>query len=182
MIRRILGVDPGLASAAACVYGYDGGKNYPEILGVLDVPTINDDTEKEIDGQAFRRFILQHDPDICYMERATTMPSIPDPRTGMRRQMGTATMGRYFAGVGALRATVRLCDLEIVHVMPGQWKKALGLVGEKKRGSLELVRNLHPESADRWFKRQKDHNRGEAALIAIWGAARCDLIQLRPAA
>lgn len=181
MIRRILGVDPGLASAAACVYGYDGGKNYPQILGVLDVPTTGEGPDKEIDVAAFQRFIRQHDPDICYMEKATTMPSIPDPKTGFRRQMGTATMGRYFAGVGALRAVVRLCAVDIVPVMPGQWKKALGLIGEKKRGSLELVRNLHPESAD-LFKLQKHHNRAESALIAIFGAARCDLIQLRAAA
>src|SRR5262245_10706562 len=84
MIRRILGIDGGLASGAAAVYGY-GGKNYPEIIGVIDIPTTGEGPERMIDAPKFGEWIISMAPDICYMERATTMPSIPDPRTGIRR-------------------------------------------------------------------------------------------------
>ena len=181
MIRKILGVDPGLASATASVFGYREGSSSPEILAVFDIPTKGEDAAKRIDACAFGNWIDRMEPDICYMENANTMPSLPD-KNGFRRGMGVASAGRYMRAAGALEATVDLCGLDIVFVQPVTWKRALGLIGENKGGSLELIRGLYPGCADKWFKRQKDHNRAESALIAIYGASRTDIISLQTAA
>jgi hypothetical protein len=177
IIRRVLGVDPGLASAAAAVFGFHK-HNYPEILGVLDVPTFGEGTTKRIDVVMFRRWLMELDPDFAYVEAASTMPAIPDAK-GFRRAMGAGSAGRYMRAAGALEACVELCGIEWCSVQPAVWKRALGLVGPNKGNSLDLIRSTYPNVADKWFKRKLDHNRAEASLIAIWGAARCDLITLQ---
>jgi crossover junction endodeoxyribonuclease RuvC len=125
------------------------------------------------------RWIGEHDPDRAYIETATAMPAIPDSH-GHRRGMGAGTMARYMRAAGAIDAAVELAGLHIVHVMPAQWKRAVGLVGPNKRDSLAVIRATYPADAGRWFSRQKDHNRAEAALIAMYGAARADMIDLKP--
>jgi len=180
-ITKILGLDPGLASATASVFGYANGKNYPEILGIFDIPTRGEGTSKRIDVQAFFDWLEKLEPSIAYIEAANTMPAIPD-KFGNRRGMGIASAGRYMRAAGALEACVELFGIDIVMVQPRTWKSALGLSGPNKRDSLDLIRDLYPEMADVWFKRQKDHNRAEAVGLAIFGAARCDLISLQAAA
>jgi len=180
-IYKVLGVDPGLSSATAAVFGYADGAKVPEILGVLDIPTKGEGTTKRIDGQAFFDWLEKMEPDIGYVEVANTMPAIPD-KFGNRRGMGAGSSGRYMRAAGALENTVDLFGIDIVYVQPVTWKRSLGLIGEKKASSLELIRALYPAVADTWFKRQKDHNRAESCLLAIYGAARCDLISLQEAA
>jgi hypothetical protein len=190
MIRKVLGVDPGLASATAAVFGYDGRKNYPEVLGVFDVPTKGEDAAKRIDGRAFWRWIGTMDPDIAYIENANTMPAIPD-KSGKRRGMGSASSGRYMRAAGALENTVDLAGIDIVMTQAATWKRALRLIGENKDQSIALAVELCP-SARQWLPTkvrkgvttdvQKFHNRAESILIALYGAIRCDLVNLRMAA
>ena len=181
MIRKVLGLDPGLASATATVFGYADGKKSPEILGILDIPTKGEGPAKRIDGQQFFDWLEKMEPGIAYIENASTMPSIPD-KFGQRRGMGVASAGRYMRAAGSLETVVDLFGIDTVLVHPVVWKRALGLIGENKTSSLALIRGLYPECADKWFKRQKDHNRAESTLIAIYGALRCDLITLQAAA
>lgn len=55
-------------------------------------------------------------------------------------------------------------------VAPGTWKKALGLSSDKA-ASLHKARLLYPD-APLGFK--KDHNRGEAILLATYARSRFD--------
>lgn len=180
-IKRCLGVDPGLSSATATVFGYGDGSIFPEILDIFDIPTKGEGTTKRIDAQKFFDWLERTDPHIAYIENANTMPAIPD-ENGFRRGMGAASAGRYMRAAGSLETVVDLFGIDTVLIQPVTWKRALGLIGENKGGSLELIRGLYPDCADKWFKRQKDHNRAESALIALYGAARCDLIKLQMAA
>lgn len=179
--RRICGIDVGLASAAAAAYGYDGGSNYPKLLSVFDLPTIGDAGGKRIDVAAFHRWLGEQDCSIAYVENATAMPAVPDA-SGKRRGMGAGTMARYLRACGAIEAAVTLSGMETVLVMPAVWKRALGLLKADKRASLDLVRGLFPEVAGSWFKFQYHHNRAEACCLALYGAARCDLVDLKLAA
>jgi hypothetical protein len=181
MIRRCLGLDPGLATATAAVFGYADGSRSPDILGIFDIPTRGDGTAKRIDVQALFDWLEKMNPQIAYLENASTMPSMPD-QFGNRRGMGIASSGRYMRAAGALEACVELFGIDIVMVQPRTWKAALGLSGSNKGGSLDLIRGLYPDMVDIWFKRKKDHNRAEATLLAIYGAARADLISLKMAA
>lgn len=180
MIRRCLGLDPGLATATAAVFGYKDGSRRPEILGVLDIPTRGDGTLKRINVTALFDWLETMSPDIAYIEAANTMPAIPD-RFGVRRGMGIASAGRYMRAAGALEACVELFGIDTVMVQPRTWKSALGLQGPDKTLSLSLIRGLYPDLADKWFARKKDHNRAEAVCLAIHGAARADIISLKAA-
>jgi hypothetical protein len=179
-IRRVLGLDPGLSSATAAVFGYPEGKAWPEILGIFDIPTTGEGTTKRINGQAFFDWLETMNPDIAYVEVANTMPAIPD-KFGIRRGMGIASAGRYMRAAGALENTIDLFGIDLVYVQPRTWKSAFELSGPNKGNSLDLIRGLYPDLV--WqFSRKKDHNRAEACLMAIYGAARCDLINLKIAA
>lgn len=178
MIRKVLGVDPGLATAAAAVFGYERGCNLPTILGVFDIPTKNEGPAKRINGRAFGEWVMRMSPDIAYIENASTMPAPPDAK-GHRARMNAAHIGRYMRAAGAIETTVDLCGVDIVMTQPATWKRTVGLITRDKNGSLDLIRALYPEVANRWFKLQKHNHRAEATLIAIHGAVRCDLISLQ---
>jgi hypothetical protein len=176
--RRILGIDAGLSSGAAAVYGYDGSARLPALLAVTDLPTRGEGTAKRIDVTAFRHWLMQHDVSFAYIENANAMPAIPDA-TGFRRPMGGGTMARYLRAAGATEACVELCGIDWASVQPGVWKKALGLAGPNKGNSVDLARQLFPERAATWFKFKKSHNIAESSLLALYGAARCDLVELK---
>jgi hypothetical protein len=190
LVRRCLGVDPGIASATAAVFGYADGKNYPDILGVLDVPTKGDGAAKRIDGQAFFDWLEKLDPQIAYFENANTMPSIPD-KFGVRRPMGSASSGRYLRAAGALENTVDLFGIDTVFIQSTTWKRALGLIGEDKSQSIARAVELCP-NARQWLptKTRKGvvsdvqgfHNRAESILISVYAGLRTDLISLQAAA
>lgn len=178
-VSRVLGVDPGSSSGAAAIFGYDGPiRGMPRILGVLDIPTKGEDGGKRIDVLSFQNWIMRHDPQVAYVENATAMPAIPD-QFGKRRGMGAGTMARYLRAAGAIEATVALCGIDVVLTMPFQWKRRMGLAGPDKANSLDLIRGMYPEAVPTWFKLQKHHNRAEAALLAIYGAMRADMIDLK---
>lgn len=189
-VIRVLGVDPGLASATAAVFGYADGAKVPEILGVLDIPTRGEETAKRIDGQAFFDWLEKMDPHLAYVENANTMPSIPD-KFGNRRAMGSASSGRYLRAAGALENTVDLFGIDTVYIQSTVWKRALNLIGENKSQSIARAVELCP-SARQWLptKTRKGvvsdvqgfHNRAESILIAIYGGLRTDLISLQEAA
>jgi hypothetical protein len=61
---------------------------------------------------------------------------------------------------GVLLLVFRSVQAEIVKVSPQEWKGKLGLVGEPKRASVDLARELYPESGI------KEHNMADALLIA----------------
>lgn len=177
MRHRILGIDAGLSSGAAAVYGYDGNTKLPALLAITDLPTRGDDSAKRIDVTKFRMWLMRHDPDFAFVENANAMPAIPDAN-GVRRGMGAGTMARYMRAAGATEACVELCGIDWVAVQPGVWKKKLGLAGPNKGNSVELARMLFPERAATWFKFKKSHNLAEASLLALYGAIRCDLVQI----
>lgn len=187
-LNRVLGIDAGLSSGAAAIFGHDGSlSNFPKVLGVLDIPTTGEGAGKRIDVCAFQRWIGQHDPDIGYVENATAMPAIPN-KFGARRGMGAGTMARYMRAVGAIESTVMLCGMDMVPVMPAVWKRAMRLVGPDKDQSIERAVSLCSD-ARKWLPTkirkgvesdvQKYHNRAEAILIAVYGAMRVGMIDLR---
>ena len=176
--RKILGIDAGLSSGAAAIYGYDGNASLPTLIAVTNLPTRGEGPSKRIDVMAFQRWIWLHEPSFAYIENANAMPAIPDA-SGHRRGMGAGTMARYLRAAGATEACVELCGVDWASVQPGVWKRALGLIGPNKGNSVDLARQLFPERAATWFKFKNSHNKAEACLIALYGAVRTDMIDLR---
>jgi len=178
-ILKVVGIDVGLTSAAAAIYGFkDLPRGTPTLQTVFSLPTIGEDGGKRIDVLAFQGWLREQSPDIAYIENATAMPSQPGP-DGHRRSMGAGTMARYLRACGAIEATVACCGVQSVLIMPAVWKRAMKLSGPNKQNSVDLIRGLCPERAATWFKFKKSHNLAEAALLSIYGASRVDMIELK---
>ena len=68
--------------------------------------------------------------------------------------------GTILGVIGALVIPVR-------RVSPAKWKKALGLNSDGETSRARAIETW-PEQAH-LFERKKDHNRAEAALLALYG-------------
>lgn len=192
MIHRLcVGIDVGLSSAAAAVYGYAAGAavyglaraNHPRLISTTPIKTVGEDGARRIDVEWLRDWLLWSKASIAYVENATAMPDPnPDPRTGLRARMGAGTMARYLRACGAIEATVTLAGLDSVLVTPTTWKRALGLLKTGKNASVDLMRELFPEHASTTFRYYKSHNIADAVGIAIYGALRCELVKINASA
>jgi len=165
MIRTVLGVDPGKSSAALALFGYRDSPR-PRLITTAEIPTFPD-------GQRIDWFWLQDwcqmwRPDIAYIENATAM--------------GEGTVSGYLKAAGAIEAAISLSGIDSVYVMPSIWLRELGLIGKTKNDSVDLARKLFPEHAETTFKFYKSHNSAQAALLALYGGIRTDLVQIRTAA
>lgn len=180
MITSVAGIDVGFTGSAA-IFGHPSGgvSNWPRLIDIYDFQTVGDGGSKRIDILHFQSWLLDHRPGRAYIENANAMPSIPDAK-GVRRGMGAGTSARYMRCAGHIEATVACSGVEATMVGPAVWKRALGLVGPNKNNSIDLALDLCPD-AGKWLKRKKDHNRAEAVLIAVYGAMRNDIIELRAA-
>lgn len=188
-MTKVVGVDVGLASAAAALYGYANGSNLPALLGTFKIPTIGEDGARRIDVRALGEWLIRTGAGTAYVENATAMPDpTPDPKTGKRAKMGAASMARYLRACGAIEAAVTLSGLHGVLVMPAVWQRAVGLTmmrrgcateSAKKNCSVILARQVFPERAATTFRFFKSHNEAEGSLIALYGASRLDLVSLK---
>lgn len=178
MIRIVAGIDVGLSSAAAAIYGYAKGSNTPVLISTTPIKTIGEGVTKRIDVEWLWDWLVASGADIVYVERGK-----------VRSAQGT--MSDYLRACGQIEATVILAGLDEVMVPPEVWQRALGLTAmrrplatesAKKNCSVILARELFPERADSTFKYFNSHNEAEASLIALYGAARCDLVNLQMAA
>ena len=78
---------------------------------------------------------------------------------------GVASSGKFMRAAGAIEAIGTIIGDTFILVRPQVWKKHHGLIGTEKADSLELARRLWPDAP---LARVKDHNRGDALLMAMW--------------
>lgn len=81
--------------------------------------------------------------------------------------VGTRHVATMAFNYGVLLGALAWRSIPVVEVTPAKWKAALN-VSPDKNGSREQASRIFPDDTDQW-KRVKDHNRAEAALIAWWG-------------
>lgn len=140
----ILGVDPGLGGALALLER-DGS-----LQQLLDMPTL--------DGEVSAVGLLEiptGDIEGAVIEWVHLMPKIGT--------MAARSMGMSLATVHTW-LTVR--GVPTTRVAPSVWKRAMGLSSDKDQ-SRALACRLWPKDEPS-FKRKKDADRAEAALIAYW--------------
>jgi len=167
-MKRLLAIDPGI-SGAACLFVC--GSLVPiEPGGLIDLPTVGDAKQREIDVLAFRDWMLQMEPDECIIEQVQAMPSIPGP-DGVRRSMGAASSFNFGGAYRVLKAIPMLFNIPTRPVTPQRWRKLYGLKGGE--GSKETSRQLALQKwpcLSSYLNRKMDHQRAEAVLIAnyLW--------------
>lgn len=154
---RILGVDPGAGGALALLDG--------PLLRIADMPTFvvsrGKAAKAEVDVRALFDLLAGWGPDVCYFEQVS---GIPGQAAGAAFNFGRAA--------GLAEAAAKSTPARFVFVPPATWKRKLGLLGggkpEAKDAARALATNLFPASAAE-FRRKKDADRAEAALIAEYG-------------
>lgn len=139
----ILGIDPGKTGALAMLYK-DG------TLYVEDTPSL----KKEINAAAVAGIIEEFHPTVAVIENVNSF--------GMGRQSAF----NFGQGVGVFKGVLAAFGVPYISVTPTKWKRHYGISSDKEVARATATR-LFPTKAD-LFKRKKDADRAEAALIALW--------------
>lgn len=170
-----LGIDPGLAGGLALI---EAGAGSSQLLRVVDVPTTGEGAKRRVDVAGVLAFLQGRPIDHAFIERAQAMPQKAD-ENGVRRGQGASSAFNYGRAVGALEACVVGMQIPLTVVEAAVWKRDLGLIGRGKEDSRQRAIQLFPGA--RGLERKKDHNRGEACLIAWHGLRKLRLAELRAA-
>jgi crossover junction endodeoxyribonuclease RuvC len=148
---KLLGIDPGIHGACSIVEVSDGAA--PQLIDAIDIPTVGTGAKERVDVLALRTWIQTHHPDRAGIERGQAMP-----------KQGASSGFKYGRACGALEAVLACCEVQLVE--PSVWKRARHLRGGDKEGARQLALQLFP-TAHALLARRKDHQRAEAALIAL---------------
>jgi crossover junction endodeoxyribonuclease RuvC len=172
-----LGVDPGIAGAAALITKR-GGSFHVE---VRDIPIHRLGNNNAIDGRAWKAIVQLLKPDVAYFELTWAIPTRARRGENMKGQ-GVVAAGRTQRAHGVLEGILE-CELEpgnMIYTIPASWKRRFGLIGgeENKPSSTALALSFFPEAAPR-LQRVKDHNRAEAILLAVYGAERQGMLKVQ---
>jgi hypothetical protein len=173
LVRRILAIDTGI-NGAACLFVTGarcpiefgrGHNNCPD--GLIDLPTVGEEKQREIDVLAFRDWMLQMEPDEAIVESVTPMPPIPDKRTGKIRSMGATSAFNFGGTYRVLKAIPLLFNIPVTLVTAAKWKGFYGLPGgiEHKEKSRQLALQKWPMLSE-FLSRKLDADRAESLLIA----------------
>ena len=153
----IIGIDPGISGAIALVE-VDGP--FLTLVDLWDVPTYKHTANRKRIMEPNLGEIFQNLEDEwvrqAYIERVHAMP-----------KQGTASTFAFGMAVGLLRGAAATAGIPVRDMTPTQWKRAMGLRGDKDAARGMAV-NLFPSRASD-FERKKDIDRAEAALIAVAG-------------
>ena len=156
MSSLFLGIDPGVHGGLAVVEITDGAA--PILVEAIDVPVVGTGAKERVDVAAIRNFIEKHKPIRALIERAGVMP-----------KQGIASGFKYGRAVGAIEAAIALCAIPIEVIEPSTWKRFWHLPGKDKERARQLALEKFP-AAHASLARKKDHQKAEAALLALYGA------------
>lgn len=149
---NIVGIDPGLSGAIACLSG--------DHLDVCDMPTLmltrGGKKRRELDAHLLADQLQRLSATHVFLEQAWARPG--------EAASVSFTNGRSFGVVLGI-----LAALEIPYglISPQRWKSTLH-VPAAKDGARARASQLMPQWASNW-RRVKDDGRAEASLIALFG-------------
>lgn len=154
----VIGVDIGVVGALALLTS-DG-----DLVDIADMPVLQDGPARRraVNAALLLSIIVRMRPSQAFVEFVAARP-------------GDAPAGAFAFGRcrGVVEASLAACEVPLAFLTPATWKRAVGIPPGK--GMKDLARS---EAIRRWparaglFARALDHDRAEAALIAIAGMAR----------
>lgn len=148
----ICGIDPGASGALAFLFS-----DHQSTVSVEDMPLVN----KKVCPAQLAEMLRVMKPDVVYVEEVHAMP-----------KQGVTSMFNFGVTFGVTKGVIQALGIRVEFVTPKQWKKHFALNSDKEK-SRELALRLWPARAE-LFKRKKDENRAEAALIALYGLRRME--------
>jgi crossover junction endodeoxyribonuclease RuvC len=84
-------------------------------------------------------------------------------------RQGIASGFKYGRAVGAIESAIALCAIPIEVIEPSTWKRFWHLPGKDKERARQLALEKFP-AAHASLARKMDHQKAEAALLALYGA------------
>lgn len=160
-VKTVIGIDPGVTGAVAVIRG--DAQCY-QIQCVYDLPIkiekkASGKIRRSIDALAFQRMIEALNKEYS-IDQIICEALIPAPRSG---SMQSFSMGM---AQGTLTTILHLSKIPFFLVYPAKWKQSLSIPSDKI-GSLKKATRIFKE--DTHWKRKRDHNRAEAALLSLYG-------------
>lgn len=155
-MSRVVGIDPGVGGAVACLDGYG------ELCWVDDMPV----TGKQVSPYLLDLMLADAFDGLMYGSDAGSFVVAVVERAQNYPKMGGSGAFNYGTNYGIILGVLAASDIRTEHVPPNRWKRAMRLSADK-----EMARK---RAIERWpghaelFKRKKDADRAEAALIALW--------------
>ena len=141
----IVGIDPGNNGGIALL-------RHGQLIYADHLPIVGKTLSAHLLNNWFAD-ILPDTPDMVVVEQVHAMP-----------RQGVSSTFAFGKACGMIEGVVAARGLPVTYVTPQRWKKAMGVTADKN-SSRQLAINLWPGEAD-LFRRVKDADRAEAALIA----------------
>lgn len=161
--RYVVGIDPGITGALALL-GPEGVEAVADMPIMASGKTGRDKVNPAGVAALLRTWTTNGRAASVACELVNAMPSIPDPKTGERRQLGAASGFSLGRSLGSIEGAVAGVGLPLELIPPGVWKRYFGLGKDKEQSRAEALR-LYPDVAQE-LARKKDAGRAEAILIA----------------
>lgn len=150
MMTSVVAIDPGLSGGVAFV------SRSGDLIDALDTPTIGEGTQRRINAAGLADILRSHGPfRLAVIEQV-----------GARPGQGVSSMFRFGQSLGTALGVVGALAIPVHHVTPAKWKKAICLSSDGEQSRARAIETW-PDLAD-LFARKKDHNRAEAALLALY--------------
>lgn len=159
-MRYIIGIDPGLTGAIACLSGATAA-----LIGIDDMPVMmsgkgDAKVKNKVNGAAVARIIrgfnVPLDEVTVYLEHVSAF-----------KDQGVAGVFSFGHSFGIIEGVVAALGLPLILVRPAVWKKTFGLLKQEKDVARTYAINLYPSAP---LERKKDCGRADAILIARYGA------------
>lgn len=150
MTSSVLAIDPGLNNGIAVV------DNERKLRLATEIPVIGEGAHKRLNLSSFADIIVQFHVGHAVIEDVSARPG-----------QGVSSMFRFGRAAGALEGALAALKVPTTFVTPARWKKDIGAKAKQDEDIRALAIQTWPDMAHR-FQRKADHNRAEAALIALW--------------
>lgn len=147
--KAFLGIDPGRSGAAAIIA--------PDEIDIMDYSN-----SFEV-AQQFKEW--KEDYDLkCILEKVWAIP-------GGGRKQGASSMFKFGENFGIYQGILSALGIPFLLVTPQKWQKAMLSDSDElttKKRSLDVARRRYPSIATKFLKRQRDHDRADALMIATF--------------
>jgi hypothetical protein len=145
----IAAFDPGSTSGAVSYY-FPG---HPNQISSEDLPNV----AGQVDAATLAARLEQMRPNVVVVERVSAMP-----------RQGVSSTFKFGTAYGIIIGVVAALKIPATFIVPGKWKRGLGLDADKEKARARALQ-LWPARSD-LFGRKKDHGRAESALLARYAA------------
>jgi Holliday junction resolvasome RuvABC endonuclease subunit len=150
-MNTILGIDPGVVGGWAVL------NELGALIAADDLPVAGDGAQRMIAAPLLAHILSRYQPTTATLERVGSTPG-----------QGVSSSFKFGRAVGVIEGVLGAGGCPVVYVAPATWKKHFRLGPEKEQARQRAIETW-PDRAAELFGRKRDHGRGEAALIALWG-------------